>query len=273
MTIGTTGGGTNWPGGSFDPETNIAYLFAGNSGVAPLGLIEPPPGFSDIRYVSGVAGQPFRVSEGPGFGSAADFPQPPRGRGEQSAANQPPAARRGEGAQAPTQRASAAPGGSRGGTTVQGLPIVKPPYSLISAISLANGDILWQSPHGDTPDVVRNHPALKGLNIPKTGQPGYSIGTLVTKTLVIAGDAQVTTTETHPRGAMLRAYDKATGREVGAVWMPAPQSGTPMTYSVNGKQYIVVAVSGGNYSGEYLAFSVPTTGTTTTSMNGRQQQQ
>ena len=272
MTIGTTGGGTNWPGGSFDPETNIAYLYAGNSGLAPLGLIEPPPGFSDIRYVSGVAGQPFRVSEGPGFGSAADFPQPSRGRGEQSAANQPAAARRGEGAQSPTQGAPAPPGGSRGGTTVQGLPLVKPPYSLISAVSLAKGDILWQVPHGDTPDVVRNHPSLKGLNIPKTGQPGYSIGTLVTKTLVIAGDAQVTTTDTHPRGAMLRAYDKATGREVGAVWMPAPQSGTPMTYTVNGKQYIVVAVSGGNYSGEYIAFSVPTAGTTTTSMNGRQQQ-
>ena len=68
---------------------------------------------------------------------------------------------------------------------------------------------------------------------------------------------QVTTTPEHPRGAMLRAYDKMTGREVGAIFMPAPQSGSPMTYSVDGKQYIVVAVSGGNYSGEYLAFSLP----------------
>jgi quinoprotein glucose dehydrogenase len=154
---------------------------------------------------------------------------------------------------------------------VQGLPLVKPPYSLISAISLAKGDILWQTPHGDTPDVVRNHPALKGLNIPKTGQPGYNVGTLVTRTLVIAGDGQVTTTDTHPRGAMLRAYDKNTGKEVGAVWMPAPQSGSPMSYSVNGRQYIVVAVSGGSYSGEYIAFSVPTAPTTTTNSNGRQQ--
>ena len=55
---------------------------------------------------------------------------------------------------------------------------------------------------------------------------------------------------------MLRAYDKATGKEVGAVYMPAPQSGTPMTYMLNGKQYIVVAISGGNYSGEYLAFAL-----------------
>ena len=71
------------------------------------------------------------------------------------------------------------------------------------------------------------------------------------------GDPQITTTPDHPRGAMLRAYDKATGKQVGAVWMPAPQSGSPMTYAVDGKQYIVVAVSGGNYSGEFIAFSLP----------------
>ena len=80
---------------------------------------------------------------------------------------------------------------------------------------------------------------------------------LVTKTLVVMGDPQITTTAEHPRGAMLRAYDKATGRDVGAVWMPAPQSGSPMTYMVDGRQFIVVAVSGGPYSGEYLAFRLP----------------
>jgi len=87
------------------------------------------------------------------------------------------------------------------------------------------------------------------MNIPRTGQETYNIGTLVTKTLVIAGDGQITTTSDHPRGAMLRAYDKKTGKEAGAVYMPAPQSGSPMTYMANGKQYIVVAVSGGAYSG------------------------
>ena len=70
---------------------------------------------------------------------------------------------------------------------------------------------------------------------------------------MIVGDRQVTTTPEHPRGAMLRAYDKETGTQVGAVWMPAPQSGSPMTYMVDGKQYIIVAVSGGAYSGEYIA--------------------
>lgn len=140
---------------------------------------------------------------------------------------------------------------------IDGLPLIKPPYGTISAINLDRGEIVWQVAHGETPDVVRNHAALKGRSIPRTGQASYNVGTLVTKTLVIAGDGQVTTTPDHPRGAMLRAYDKATGKEVGAVYMPAPQSGSPMTYMLGGKQYIVVAVSGGAYSGEYIAFSLP----------------
>ena len=142
--------------------------------------------------------------------------------------------------------------------------MVKPPYGVLAAIDLSKGDLKWQVPHGDTPDVVRNHPKLKGLTIPKTGQGG-SVGVLVTKTLVIAADPQVTTTPEHPRGAMMRAYDKQTGKEVGAVWMPAPVSGSPMTYRVGGRQFIVIAVSGGNYSGEYLAFSLPESDTPDTS--------
>ena len=133
---------------------------------------------------------------------------------------------------------------------------MKPPYGRITAIDLNKGDLVWQVAHGETPDNIKNHPALRGVNIPRTGRNGR-IGTLVTKTLVIAGDGQVTTTAEHPRGAMLRAYDKASGKEVGAVYMPAQQSGSPMTYMANGKQYIVVAVSGGNYSGEYIAYTLP----------------
>jgi quinoprotein glucose dehydrogenase len=133
---------------------------------------------------------------------------------------------------------------------------MKPPYGVLSAVNLDKGELSWQVPHGDTPDAVRNSPALKGLNISKTGQGG-SVGLVVTKTLVIVGDPQVTTTPEHPRGAMLRAYDKTTGKEVGAILMPAAQSGSPMTYSVNGRQYLVVAVSGGNYSGEYIAYRLP----------------
>jgi quinoprotein glucose dehydrogenase len=96
------------------------------------------------------------------------------------------------------------------------------------------------------------------LNIGKTGQPGTSgVGLMVTKTVVVMGDPQVTNPGNRPRGAMLRAYDKKTGQQVGELLMPAPQSGSPMTYSVGGRQFIVVAVSGGNYTGEYLAFALP----------------
>jgi quinoprotein glucose dehydrogenase len=163
---------------------------------------------------------------------------------------------------APKPKPAAAPpppadDGEDFGLTVQGLPLIKPPYSTISAINLDKGEIVWQVPHGDTPNNIRNSPALKGLNIPRTGQTSYNIGTLVTKSLVIAGDPQLTVTPDHPRGAPLRAYDQATGKEVGNVLMPAPQSGSPMTYMVNGKQYIIVAVSGGNYSGEYIAYTLP----------------
>jgi quinoprotein glucose dehydrogenase len=250
LTIGTLNGGTNWPGAGYDPETHTVFAPASNAALAPIGMVEPPKEFgSDIRYVLGTAGQPFIEREGPGFGSAADAPQR-RPAAPAPAPAPPPAAATGAG------RAGGPPANP---LAVDGLPLVKPPYGLLSALNLDRGELVWQVPHGDTPDNVRNHPALKGLNVPKTGQSG-AVGLVVTKTLVIMGDPQITTTSDHPRGAMLRAYDKATGEQVGAVWLPAPQSGSPMTYMLNGKQYIVVAVSGGNYSGEYIAFSLPDAG-------------
>jgi len=239
--IGNGIGGTNWTGGAYDPETHIAYAPAANAAVTALSLTEPPKEFSDIRYLRGIKGQPFGEAWGPGDCCAADSGY----RTREDLPGPPPA---------PAGTLPIPP------LNVQGLPLVKPPYGLIAAIDLNHGELLWQTPHGDTPDNVRNHPALKGLNIPKTGQNG-NVGLLVTKTLVVSGDVQTTTTPDHPRGAMLRAYDKQTGKEVGAVLMPAPQSGSPMTYSVDGKQYIIVAISqivgNGGYSGEYLALTLP----------------
>jgi len=80
---------------------------------------------------------------------------------------------------------------------------------------------------------------------------------MVTRTLLIAGESNLGPTPTGARGAMLRAFDKATGREAGAVYLPAPQSGSPMTYMVNGKQLIVVAISGSTFPGELIAFRLP----------------
>jgi quinoprotein glucose dehydrogenase len=149
----------------------------------------------------------------------------------------------------------AAGGDGGGGLTVQGLPLVKPPYGRITAINLNQGDIVWQVPHGDTPDAIRNHPALRGLNIPRTGRPGR-IGVLTTKTLVIAGDGGFVSTE-KGRGAFLRAYDKVTGSEVGAVFMPAPQTGSPMSYAIAGQQYLAIAIGGAGYPSELRVLKVP----------------
>jgi glucose dehydrogenase len=150
-------------------------------------------------------------------------------------------------------------GGEGGGAlAVDGLPIVRPPWGRITAIDLNKGDIVWQIAHGETSDEVKNNPALAGVTIPKTGRPGR-IGTLVTRTLVIAGEGGLFTAPNGQRGAMLRAYDKKTGAEVGAVYMPAPETGSPMTYSLNGAQYIVLAIGGNNFAGELIAFRLPPT--------------
>jgi quinoprotein glucose dehydrogenase len=235
LSVGPAGGGTNWPGGSFNPENHTVYVYSCDGCLGSYGLVKPPPSFTDLPYVAGQVGQQVRMVNAAGAGEGAD------------ASTKAPAS--------PTQRPrSSAP---RRTLTVDGLPLVKPPYASISAINLDTGEIVWQVAHGDTPDYIRNNPALKGVNVPRTGQRSFNIGTLVTKNLVIAGDSEVTTTPDHPRGAMLRAYDQKTGKEVGSVLMPAPQSGSPMTYMVNGRQYIIVAVSGGNYSGEYICYALP----------------
>ncbi len=254
LTSGTLSGGVNWPGSAYDPEMHAFFTQACNACIAPLGLVAPPKDFSDLDYVMGTAGATFRPITGGGEGDAADAPRPAR----PVAPPPPPPPAAGA---APGGR-GAAPAGGNFGATVQGMSIVKPPYGQIVGINLDKGELMWSTPHGDTPDNVRNHPLLKGVDIPKTGQTG-NVGVVVTKTLVIAGDPSVTTTPQHPRGAMLRAYDKTNGKEMGAVWLPAPQSGSPMTYMVDGRQYIIVAVSGGNYSGEYIAFALPQSATRT----------
>jgi quinoprotein glucose dehydrogenase len=198
-------GGTNWPGGSFDPQTHIYYVFSQGT-VGSLGLIPPEPGSSEARWVVGIA--------------------------------------------------SAGEGGFHR-LTVDGLPLLKPPYGKISAIDLDTGEIRWQIPHGEAPDEIRNSPALKGLTIPRTGRPGM-IGVLTTRTLVIAGEGGEFTNAAGQKGALLRAYDKATGKDAGAVSMPSGQTGSPMTYFLKGKQYIVVAIGGPEDPGELLAFCLDT---------------
>jgi quinoprotein glucose dehydrogenase len=207
LALATAGGGTNWAGGSYDPETHIAYIPSQRS-PTPIGLIAGDPSRTDMTFMSGSAAP--RTGSGGGGGE-----------------------------------------GAGPGLTVQGLPVVKPPYGSISAIDLNKGEILWQIANGDTPDNIRDNPALKGLDIPRTGRPGV-FGVLVTRTLVICGERSA-----GKSAVMLRAYDKATGKEVGAVPLPAGQTGTPMTYALNGKQYIVLAIAGPGFPAELIAFKLP----------------
>jgi quinoprotein glucose dehydrogenase len=219
LTMAAQGAATNWPGGSYDPETHILYVHS-QSAVAALGLVPPPPGAADVRFHQGTVLTGARTTGGSGAA------------------------------------AGAAGGGNVLSLNVQGLPLIKPPYGRISAIDLDTGEIVWQVPHGETPELIRNHPALTGLNIPRTGRPG-NVGTLVTRTLLIAGEPGYGPTPSGARGSMLRAYDKASGQEVGAVYLPAPQTGSPMTYMVGGRQYLVLAISGGAYTGELVALRLP----------------
>ncbi|PWU00978.1 MAG: quinoprotein glucose dehydrogenase, partial [Terriglobia bacterium] len=194
LVAGCCQGGTGWPGGSYDPQTHMLYAFTW-ANVSPLGLLPGDRNRTDMSYISGIARPATPAAAG--------------GRG-------------------------GAEGGEGGGPglTVQGLPLFKPPYGSISAINLDKGEIAWKVAHGETPDNIRNHPLLKGLNIPRTGRGGL-VGVLTTASLVIAGERGTATDAQGRNGAFLRAYDKLTGNDAGAVFMPAGQTGSPMTYMAN----------------------------------------
>jgi quinoprotein glucose dehydrogenase len=226
----STDGAAQWPGGALDPQSNILYIFS-NHATSLRGLVPGDPARTDLEYVWGVATAPAGAPSqaAPGRGAAA-------GRG-------------------------GAPGAGRGGggavaLRVQGLPLLRPPYGRITAIDMNKGEIVWQVAHGETPDEVKNHPLLKGRDIPRTGSQG-KVGTLVTSTLVIAGDGTATTGADGVMCGWLRAYDKKTGGEVGAVRMPTRVTGSPMTYAVNGRQYIAVPVSGANAPTQLVVYRLP----------------
>ena len=158
LSIGNLGGGTNWPGGGYDPELHIAFAPASNAGINSHSLVTPPEGFSDIRYVRGVAASRSSKCSDPGTAARRiRLAQSRRRREAQELRNclrQPWLPKRWR------VRRSFRPADSR----CEGLPIMKPPYGVLAAIQLDRGELLWQVPHGDTPDGVRNHPALKGLD-------------------------------------------------------------------------------------------------------------
>jgi len=193
----SSGGGANWSGAGFDPETGLLYVPSSNA-------------FSVRQY---------RDPE-PEEGATLNIIE---GRG-------------------PDRRRLTMP---------QGLPLFKPPYSRMTAIDLNTGDHAWMKPMGSG-ERLRNHPLLRELNLPPLGGDSSRAGPLVTKTLLV----YALTTGGTTGGPRLVALDKTTGEELASVDLPRGAIGTPMTYLLDGRQYIALTV-GGSPVPELIALALP----------------
>jgi quinoprotein glucose dehydrogenase len=129
----------------------------------------------------------------------------------------------------------------------RGLPIVKPPWSRVTATDMNTGEHRWSKSIGPASDFVKNHPDLRGLKLDfaNMGQVGASPSPLLTRTLLFLGES------------MFRAYDKATGAVVAEIEMPSKTTSAPITYLYEGRQYIVVAVSNRDHPAELVALTLP----------------
>ncbi len=144
----------------------------------------------------------------------------------------------------------------------RGLPLVKPPWGRITAIDLNTGDHLWMKPLGGAPQEVREHPDLQGLGLDfsSMGQNGRP-GALVTKTLLFMGEGGGVRGGVASRhgagGPIFRAYEKRTGEVVAEITLPANPTGSPMSYMLNGRQYICVAAATLESPAELIALALP----------------
>ncbi|PCJ41560.1 MAG: quinoprotein glucose dehydrogenase [SAR86 cluster bacterium] len=136
-----------------------------------------------------------------------------------------------------------------GSPTIDGIPLVKPPYGRITAIDMTSGDHVWMQANGDTPDEIKNHPLLEGIEIPATGKATHST-LLLTKTLLFQGEGQ-------GGGSGLWVRDKATGEAIMHIELPGTVSGMPMTFMLDGIQYIVAGLSDSNSTAKLVALRLP----------------
>jgi hypothetical protein len=193
------GGGSNWNGGAFDPETGLMFVPTRNS-VMVASLTKADPALTNWNFIR----------------APTEFIRGPRG-----------------------------------------LPINRPPWSVINATDMNKGEHVWSRSIGGAPDSIRNHPALKGLKLDfdNMGQPGVRPGPLATKTLLFLAEAGNLSGD--PGGPMFRAYDKRTGSVIAEIELPSKASGAPMTYLYEGRQYIVIAVSTQQHPAELVALALP----------------
>ena len=175
--VPSAGGGANWPGAGFDPETNVLFVPSSNGAFTPfMGTL--PEDESNFRY--------YRLQ-------------------------------------------------NRGVVGPRGLPLLKPPYSTITAIDMNLGEILWQAPNGDGSVRVENNPAVEGLDLPPLGGGGRH-PVLVTSTLLIHG-------QNEGYGPILIARSKETGEELAKIELPGDPQSAPMSYAIDGRQYIALGVN------------------------------
>ena len=175
--VPSAGGGANWPGAGFDPETNVLFVPSSNGAFTPfMGTL--PEDESNFRY--------YRLQ-------------------------------------------------NRGVVGPRGLPLLKPPYSTITAIDMNHGEILWQAPNGDGSVRVENNPAVEGLDLPPLGGGGRH-PVLVTSTLLIHG-------QNEGYGPTLIARSKETGEELAKIELPGDPQSAPMSYAIDGRQYIALGVN------------------------------
>jgi quinoprotein glucose dehydrogenase len=128
------------------------------------------------------------------------------------------------------------------------LPLIKPPWGRITAIDMNTGEHVWMIANGDTPEDVKNNPALAGVDLPRTGKISRAT-LLVTKTLLFASEGW-------GGDPILRAHDKLTGEIVAEIELPGVVGAKPMTYMLDGKQYIVVSI-GRPGPAELVALALP----------------
>jgi quinoprotein glucose dehydrogenase len=183
------GGGGNWMGAAFDPESMRIFVPSLNNAASTYKLVKPDAARSNFDYI----GQLGRGPEGP-----------------------------------------------------DGLPLFKPPYLHVTAIDLTTGEHAWEIPIGDGP---RDHPAIAHLKLPPLGDFGRGFP-LATKSLLFI-------TSSGADRPNFRAIDKKTGAIVHEMTLPGSPTGTPMTYSINGRQFIVSAVGGGRDPAALVALAIP----------------
>ncbi|MBR14868.1 MAG: pyrroloquinoline quinone-dependent dehydrogenase [Gammaproteobacteria bacterium] len=189
--VPSAGGGANWPGAGFDPESNVLFVPASNGAFTPyMGTL--PADESNFRY--------YRLQ-------------------------------------------------NRGVVGPRGLPLLKPPYSTITAFDMNRGEILWQVPNGDKMARVDAHPALDGLDLPPLGGGGRH-PVLVTSTLLIHGQDM-------GYGPNLIARDKATGDELARIELSGTPQSAPMSYAVDSKQYIAIGINDAP-TPKLVVFALPT---------------